>query len=109
MNPRVKKLWLEALRSGAYTQGRHQLRSGNSYCCLGVLCDLHSKETGTSWEGERYIEELNGTPRTVADWAGLSDAVPTVLYERHRFSLSQLNDCGYSFEDIADIIDKQQL
>lgn len=32
--------WLAALRSGKYRQAREALKTYDSYCCLGVLCDL---------------------------------------------------------------------
>lgn len=44
MNPEVKALWLNALRSGEYQQGTGKLKQtyggDQRYCCLGVLCDL---------------------------------------------------------------------
>lgn len=41
MDPGVKALWLEALRSGKYEQGNSVLRTADGkYCCLGVLCDI---------------------------------------------------------------------
>lgn len=47
MDPTVKSLWLEALRSGKYQQGpvygnASHLRDSRDqgYCCLGVLCDV---------------------------------------------------------------------
>lgn len=40
MNKKIKKLWLKALRSGEYKQGKLALRIKNKYCCLGVLCDI---------------------------------------------------------------------
>lgn len=41
MNPEVKGLWLEALRSGETEQTTKVLgRPDGSRCCLGVLCDL---------------------------------------------------------------------
>lgn len=55
MNSVIKKKWLEALRSGEYTQTKRVLRAANSdnsvagYCCLGVLCDLYQKEVGGRW------------------------------------------------------------
>ena len=46
MNPEVKQLWLDALRSGKYEQGKLMLRpTDNSYCCLGVLCEI-AQESG---------------------------------------------------------------
>lgn len=44
LNPSTKKVWLRALRSGDYRQGRNWLRrqtpDGDYYCCLGVYADL---------------------------------------------------------------------
>lgn len=40
MNPVIKKKWLEALRSGRYTQTTSYLRIGNCHCLTGVLCDV---------------------------------------------------------------------
>lgn len=34
------KLWVKALRSGLYKQGREQLQSSDGFCCLGVACDV---------------------------------------------------------------------
>ena len=51
MNPRIKAEWLDALRSGEYKQANGALHEidpatgAASFCCLGVLCDLHRKET----------------------------------------------------------------
>lgn len=45
MNPEIKELWLEALRSGNYPQGigaLKEIKLGEEiyrYCCLGVLCE----------------------------------------------------------------------
>ena len=50
MNTEIKQKWVNALRSGEYEQGSEKLYSGRGYCCLGVLCDLYSKENGLKWE-----------------------------------------------------------
>lgn len=131
MDKRVKKAWTDALRSGEYTQGQCWLRSRtisdgeNRFCCLGVLCDLHSKETGSSWlenNGEfLYLDSQALLPPEVATWAGLND--PDVLckvvmdegepgeyeldvaigYERE--FATHLNDNGCSFSYIAGLIE----
>lgn len=50
MDPEIKAKWLDALRSGDYTQGRSFLAVKNEdtdqfdFCCLGVLCDLAVNE-----------------------------------------------------------------
>lgn len=40
MNPEAKKLWLEALRSGEYKQGRDGLCYNDKFCPLGVAYDV---------------------------------------------------------------------
>lgn len=49
MKKHVLTKWLKALRSGKYKKGRGALcqidKQGNqSFCCLGVLCDMYNKE-----------------------------------------------------------------
>lgn len=45
MKQELKNKWVEALRSGDYQQGRSVLRShDDKFCCLGVLCDIASKD-----------------------------------------------------------------
>ena len=56
MNPEVKQKWIDALRSGDYEQGSEKLRGVNGYCCLGVLCDIYSREYDTQWEFRGYDE-----------------------------------------------------
>ena len=36
----LKDKWLEALRSGEYSQTTETLKDENGFCCLGVLCDV---------------------------------------------------------------------
>lgn len=103
MNKRVKKLWIRALRSGKYTQAKDVLRDGDSFCCLGVLCDLHSgTRNGAEWSDEFYMGRSGTLPQAVVDWADLPSGDPEV----GRTTLSALNDQGVSFADIADRIEK---
>lgn len=104
MDPTVKTNWLAALRSGVYKQGKRFLRpTENSYCCLGVLCDI---STGTgAWKAmplDPYLE-FDGysecLPDLVAAFAGLND-------RQARSTLMEMNDRGDSFEEIADWIEK---
>lgn len=113
MNQEIKQKWVAALRSGEYQQGTDQLRRDNNFCCLGVLCDLHSKETNNEWEVNSYYGKLGFLPGNVMSWAGLKyEYGDEVINEtgdgfKHR-SLSQLNDSlKFSFTQIADIIEKQ--
>lgn len=116
MNAEVKKLWVEALRSGDYLQGRLSLRNEkNEYCCMGVLCDIylqeHPKVPGspeTNWEYKDEIDkyqidgEGNYLPEEVMKWAGLESKDPQCR-ETH---LSYMNDMRkYTFKQIADQIE----
>lgn len=120
MRKEVADLWVAALRSGEYRQTTLQLRAGDGYCCLGVLCDLHAKQTGQGkWAPHGYYESLvtddtDGRIPTkdVAKWAGLSDRSPHVYAYRPGDDgtalLTALNDGdGYTFAQLADLIEAQ--
>jgi len=120
MFKRIKKLWMEALRSGDYEQGASHLcimeNDGKmKHCCLGVLTELWFKEVRSSWEwsveglktqkrkgsaGESMTSSY--LPIEVANWAGLNEENPKIEprdifpedldYERPSWTLSDLND-----------------
>jgi len=125
MNSKIKKLWVNALRSGKFRQGQLRLVKKDEnkhlkYCCLGVLCKLYIQETGDNifskdnytFAGERY-----DLPKKVKKWAGLSS---DQINEDTIVSKSKNSDDGYcvgliainddteiGFKGIADIIEKQ--
>jgi len=83
MNQAIKNKWIAALRSRKYKQGRFSLHSKDKFCVLGVLCDLHSKAWGYSWEtntyhDSRYLGKGVSLPESVRQWAGLSEIFPIV-------------------------------
>lgn len=124
----VAERWVKALRSGEYEQGRGVLRDHNNrYCCLGVLCDLYAKEKGKDWTlnpdrgagyGSLYsIHHATGIlPFEVMEWADIkteegllpeaypraSRTLPTLGAAR---DLTGLNDSGYTFTAIADLVE----
>ena len=113
MNKKVKQLWLEALRSGEYKQGETQLRKGNKYCCLGVLCDIYRKNFGGKWDKTGAFEDSytytaeSFLPEGVRRWSGLNAIDPDI----EDIALSTLNDGGVpdcpislTFDEIADLI-----
>lgn len=104
MNPEIKALWIDALRSGDYTQARGTLREtdreGNTvgYCCLGVLTELAveagvatrkgradgSPNTCTYYHSANNPEEWgenSGLLRSVREWAGMEDSSGTLTEE----------------------------
>ena len=115
MNPEIKRQWLEALRSGEYKQGQRRLRErvkgGSLYCCLGVLCDLHSKATGEAWNihGPYFYCGCDvDLPLCVNQWAGIGY---DKMEERESTIcllegvLVDANDSGADFPTIANWIE----
>lgn len=110
------KDWTNALRGlgkRKYNQGSNYLRRGDdTFCCLGVLCDLVEPER---WSiGLR--QNAHGIKYFVlgidSDVVLASQVLPDHL--KHKFgidesteeALTQYNDSGqFTFEEIADIID----
>ena len=121
MNPRIKTLWVEALRSKEYPQGKGNLKTQDGYCCLGVLCDLYLKEQSEEWKPSDFIEEdevltykIDGwghlPPESVVEWAELPGCNPGIMIEGADYvtDLTKLNDSlDKSFEEIADYIENQ--
>jgi len=109
MNEQVKEKWLSALRSGDYKQTKSCLHKGDGFCCLGVLCDLYGKEHNVEWklvDAGIYYEFQDKKailPLSVIEWAGVEDDNPEICGET---PLSRLNDTGYTFNEIADIIEE---
>lgn len=127
MNQEIKDKWIKALRSGEYKQGNQALcrieQGEKYYCCLGVLTDLFVKEFPDVFSivpkidhgvqicyyesideyGNRHMES-SYLPNKVKDWAGLEHINPSVPIGPGE-SLSQVNDSGASFEDIAAAIE----
>lgn len=116
MNPQIKEKWINALRSGEYKQTQGNLyEPGVGYCCLGVLTDLYLKEKGLEWDTNgtnsysgwgSVDDEYEFLPDSVRNWAGLKDNRGTYEDDTLEFpALTDLNDNGNTFDDIADVIE----
>lgn len=108
MNADIKQRWVEALRSGQYKQGSGCLKVNDSYCCLGVLCELHRQDfPGKGWQLAStrsllfsYISEydFHEPPAEVSAWTGLDPSVYDLL--------ADANDSGADFPTIASLIEE---
>ena len=112
LGPRQQR-WVEALRSGSYTQGQEALHAGNAFCCLGVACDVFKDELSLSVKSEDGIVHYDGQalvlPTAVQEHLGLaskSGMPKTMGYMSLSMQLSALNDSGAPFEAIADEIEQ---
>lgn len=116
--------WITALRSGDYEQGCGCLvassNGDNRYCCLGVACKLYQNEIGGLVEKSKlslsqdatltsFNADCNYLPNIVSEWFGFDSVDPRVEYRGFIESLSQLNDKGKTFTEIADLIEQEYL
>lgn len=93
---------------------------------MGVLSDVYRKEVGGSWKWNYNADDAYsivdedredfGTtepPVCVVEWAGLEERNPQVHVADRKdnnfefVSLAELNDEGKTFNEIADLIEKQ--
>lgn len=129
MKKKVANIWIKALRSGKYKQGRSTLRTDDDkFCCLGVLCDLYTKDRKTkkkksikvsktaTYNGNedkacyKYGNTYDFLPSEVRKWAGMRSKSGLLEIDGSYLNLAILNDGeSYlgrkSFKEIANIIE----
>lgn len=103
MHQEIKEEWIEALRSGKYKQATGKLRVDDSYCCLGLLCEIQ----GAEWR------PLDRAPRRVIFALAIDGRTdyPATEYRAdlsmiQMRDLAEMNDRGKTFAEIADHIEK---
>jgi hypothetical protein len=132
MKPEIKKMWVEALRSGEFEQGQHALCTIEEprveYCCLGVLTELFQEHHPDEKLNQEYTYATYNVGRKVnvkikvydghenllhpkvVEWAGLDSEDPEVYThddQECKNPLSEINDEGADFEEIANLIEDQ--
>ena len=98
MHKERTKIWIEALRSDKYWQGKGVLKStdGKRHCCLGVACELSNLGNWITAYIPTYIEsppENRFLPIEVITYYDIDH--DTEAY------LAMKNDNGESFDEIA--------
>lgn len=100
MKKSVADKWVKALRSGKYKQTKRLLQDVNGHCCLGVLCEISPTKplmnSSKFLSGNTLISQ-----ERVQNWAELQSSAGNTDDDH---SLASLNDEGYTFDEIADII-----
>lgn len=123
MNEYAKK-WVEALKSGEYKQIRDFLHTKEGYCCLGVACEIFKDVCNLNKEENSYgIWSYNGNdcflPKEVVNLLELNneegrfrESLKMKRSNNHRYytvySLSEMNDDGFSFNEIAKFIEENE-
>lgn len=110
--------WIKALRSGGHKQGRNFLFNGEGYCCLGVACVVAGlvpeKSTPREYKSTareyKFVDISAPTgkmwtlPPSVREKLGFASENGT--YDENK-SLSDDNDRGKSFKQIANIVESR--
>lgn len=97
--------WQQALREGLYSHTQYRLRDGESFCALGMLCDLAQQhepgryywQQDAFWDREEDIEFLVAVPDNIWQQTGLRCAPGRI---------SVANDLGWSGDIIADLLER---
>lgn len=100
----LKEKWLAALRSGEYKQSQQELGTPErGFCCLGLLQYIVDGKT----ESDGIRDELPSSK-----WCGEHGCDWDLIdYQNGNLSLdegcaSELNDNGYTFAEIANLIEQ---
>ena len=109
---KIRDKWIDALRSGQYKQGHRVLRSaGDNYCCLGVLCEVERLTCklvrNYFYDFAGHVSDINYLGYSNIDASGkLPTAVSYIdgSTETQSSALADLNDEGFTFDEIAEII-----
>lgn len=97
MKKQHAKKWIKALRSGKYKQTKNKLRNNGGFCCLGVLDEIFPKKQ-LSGGDFNFLENYERIGLHSSDGELLGDD------GYYNTSLSFLNDNGFTFDEIADVI-----
>lgn len=118
MDSEIKKGWVKALRSGSYIQGKNYLhqrireneKEVEKFCCLGVLCEIVKEKLnlGVSLHYGAYFydEEKHYLPKKVLENLFQNEEIHLKVEERF-YRPAVLNDNGFTFSQIADLIEEQ--
>lgn len=120
MNADLKQQWIDALRSKQYKQGKKVLcqvdeKGKESFCCLGVLFDIAGGEVGGEWSEPESVFKFSPLARKAivkSSRSSDSSMLPNGFTKFSKLSkytqseLAEMNDNGWSFEKIADWIEK---
>jgi len=134
MKTEIADKWTTALRSGEYEQGRNYLASDGKFCCLGIACEIFADDAGliksvepVEYKSVHTAFHFNGAstvlPTKAILYMEVANANPSILFGNMGLdldsqvghgdpdrvntgiSLAELNDGGFTFSQIADVID----
>ena len=102
------KEWVAALRSGEYQQTKDRLFDGEGHCCLGVGCKVCGLEPVFDGRDYKFDDMVTMLPKVVKEALGLRSEGGDYHSSNGSFtSLTDDNDSGKTFAEIADIIESE--
>jgi hypothetical protein len=115
LNEQLVRKLIDALESGRYRQRIGSLRCEDTFCVLGVACDLVKEQVHGEWQGvdsEYFIlaHEVHGhddyPPDRVIRLYGFDTGESIARLDGRTIggSLSSLNDDGSTFSELAGIL-----
>lgn len=119
MKKDIKKLWVKALRSGEFKQGKGFLENEGQYCALGVLSLLSLVDGQCTYNIQGSVGTFDNCKFSLSYntmvWAGIAiedDAflergagAVKFIYKGKETSIQELNDSGITFKKLATIIE----
>ncbi len=108
----LKQKWIDALRSGKFKQAQKTLKLDHgggheSFCCLGVLCEISALGRWTKHHNGTYQIPINEQTRffgsTIPDYMLSKIGLNSI----DQNALVRMNDSGESFEAIANHIENE--
>src|SRR6185437_14588611 len=101
--------WIRDLESGKYRRGelflKHKVKGKWKYCCLGVLCAINKIPEGIKDDIVYFDDDRKWLPTRLVGVLGLySNAGKLKEYFGTIWSLTDMNDRGWSFKKIAKYI-----
>lgn len=89
--------WIAKLRSGEYEQIMGSFKEADKFCCvLGVAWDMVHPD---------FEPGSDDFPQDVRDYFGLEDELGDLIFQND--DLTELNDCGVPFDELATIIEEE--
>ncbi len=115
MKKEIAEKWVADLRTNP-PQCKGSLYDGEGHCCLGRLCVVLGATFVEKSENSNYshypiyegtvLYESGLLPQEIQDEAGMITREGSLVEEEDLYSLASLNDKGYNFFQIADIIER---
>lgn len=118
-----QEIWIQALESGKYPQGKRNLNNNGRFCCLGVACEIFShdlrlkrtsalpffsqdySDVAISYANEEDPEPcFSLAPISVVRKLALIDEAGHINDYLEYASLASMNDNGLKFAAIAKFI-----